>query len=155
MISVWYDTTQDNLAVAMVRNASDSVIEHYATKFPAYTRQIVSSVPYGFQCGDLADRHWRYNAEKKAIEEIIASDVEQIADAKIIKIAEIKKTTGKYIKSLYPKQKQLNIIRAGTAEELAAMTAYIDPARAASDAAEEEVAAKDTLEKIEGYTFKL
>ncbi len=155
MISVWYDTTQNNLAMTMVRNASDSVIEHYATKFPDYTRQLVSSVPYGFQCGGLATRHWRYNAEKKAIEEIIASDAEKITDAKAVKIAEIKKTTGKYIKSLYPKQKQLNILRAGTAEELAAMTAFIDPARAASDVAEAEVALKDTLEKVESYTFTL
>ncbi len=155
MISVWCDTKQDNLAMTMVRNASNSVVAHYASKFPDYTRHLISSVPLGFQCGDLAERHWRYNAESKAFEEIIASDVERIADAKIIKIAEIKKTTGKYIKSLYPKQKQLNIIRAGTPEELTAMSAYIDPARLASDVAEEEVAAKDTLEKVEGYTFKL
>ncbi len=155
MISVWYDTARDNLAVAMTRNASDSVLAHYASKFPHYTRMLISSVPYGFQCGDMADRHWRYNSESKAIEEIVASDAEQITDAKAVKIAEIKKTTGKYIKSLYPKQKQLNILRVGTTEEIAAMSAFIDPARVASDAAEEEVKLKDTLEKVEGYTFKL
>ena len=153
MISVWFD--QNNLAVAMVRNASNSVIAHYAKKFPDYTRVLVTSIPLGFQCGDIAERHWKYNSESKAIEEIIPSDAEKIESAKAAKIAEIKKLTGKHIKALYPKQKQLNIIRAGTPEELAAMTAFIDPARDASNAAEEDVVLKDTLEKVEGYAFTL
>ncbi len=155
LFSIWYDSKQNNLISTMVRNADQTVIDHYATKFSNLTLTSVDKLPEGFQCGDIATRRWRYNSDSKSIEEIIPSDAEKLSDAKILKITEIKKITGEYILGVYPLQKQLNIIRAGTTAERAAMTAYIDPARAVSDAAEVEVVAKDTLAKVEGYTFQL
>ncbi len=155
MISIWYDTNNDNLAMAMIKKASDSVVAHYAKKFPGYMRQIVSSVPLGFQCGDRAERHWKYNTETKAIEEIIPSDAEKLADAKAVKIAEIKKAAGVYIEMLYPLQKQLNILRQNISADITDMSAYIDPARIASDAAETQVDSKTTVSEIEKFTFTL
>ncbi len=153
--TIWYDTSQNNLILSMVRKASQSVITHHSKKFPNLTRITVAIIPDGFQCGDIAVRHWRYNSESKMIEEIVPSDAEKLTSAKTKKISEIKDITGKYILDAYPLQQQINIIRIGTDAELDAMTVYIDSVRAVSDAAEVEVIAKDTLAKVEDYTFTL
>ena len=65
---------------------------------------------------------------------VIERPIEEIEAERVL---QIKVKAAELINSKYPDYKQLNILRVGTAEELEAMSLYIDGIRAKSNKAEQ------------------
>lgn len=92
-------------------------------------------------------------ADRSNLAALEPCDLRTLEEAQAARVADIRQQAEERINAAWPLYRQLNRLRTGTPEEIAAMGAEIDAIRSASNAAQAAVAAATSNTEVDGVAF--